>query len=59
MGERFSAIPESQEGLEELLKAERDAQVRRRLHLLVLIRSGMVKGSTAAAKYLPSLPHVE
>lgn len=52
MGERFPAISESQEELEELLKAERDAQVRRRLHLLVLIRSGMVKSGAAAARYL-------
>ncbi|HYH79819.1 MAG TPA: helix-turn-helix domain-containing protein [Longimicrobium sp.] len=52
MGECFPAISESQEELEELLKAERDAQIRRRLHLLVLIRSGAVKSSAAAARHL-------
>lgn len=52
MGERFPAISESQEELEELLKAERDAQVRRRLHLLVLIRSGTVESGAAAARHL-------
>lgn len=49
---RFPKITESLETLEGLLKAERDAQVKRRLHLLVLIRSGQVKTRTAAAKHL-------
>lgn len=49
---RFPEITELQETLEELLKAERDAQVKRRIHLLVLIRSGQVKTRTAAAKHL-------
>lgn len=52
MGERFPAISESQEELEALLRAERDAQVRRRLHLLVLIRSGAAKTGAAAARHL-------
>lgn len=52
MRERFPVITESVEELEQLLKAERDAQVRRRIHLLVLIRSGQVKTRTQAAKHL-------
>lgn len=52
MRERFPAITESPEELDRLVKAERNAQVRRRLHLLLLIRSGQVESRTAAAKHL-------
>lgn len=52
MRERFPVITESLEELQRLLKAERDAQVRRRIHLLVLIRSGQVKTRGEAAKHL-------
>lgn len=52
MGECFPAISESQEELEALLKAERNAQVRRRLHLLVLIGSGTIRSAAAAARHL-------
>jgi transposase len=52
MRERFPVITESLEELERLLKAERDAQVRRRIHLLVLIHSDQVKTRGQAAKHL-------
>lgn len=52
MRERFPAITESSEELDRLLKAERNAQVRRRLHLLLLIRSGQVESRMAAAEHL-------
>lgn len=51
MAERFPPILESQEELEALLKANRDAQVQRRIHLLLLIRTGAVKTRVAAAKH--------
>jgi transposase len=50
--ERFPAVTESVEELERLLRAERDAQVRRRIHLLLLIRSGQVRTRTQAARHL-------
>jgi transposase len=52
MRERFPAIAESQEELEGLLKTTRDAQVHRRVHLLLLIRTGAVKTRIAAARHL-------
>jgi transposase len=52
MRERFPLIAESQEELERLLKANRDAQVRRRVHLLLLIRTGAVKTRLQAATHL-------
>ncbi|HEY0020278.1 MAG TPA: helix-turn-helix domain-containing protein [Longimicrobium sp.] len=45
-------ITESPEELDRLVTAERNAQVRRRLHLLLLIRSGQVESRTAAAAHL-------
>lgn len=52
MRERFPVIAESQEELEELLKVKRDAQVHRRLHLLLLIHTGAVRTRTEAARHL-------
>lgn len=49
---RFPVIAESHEELEGLLKANRDAQVQRRVHLLLLIRTGAVKTRTQAARHL-------
>src|SRR3712207_6394129 len=52
MRERFPEITESAEELQRLLKAERNAQVRRRIHLLLLIRSGQVERRAQAAQHL-------
>lgn len=52
MPERFPDIAQSQEELEALLKANRDAQVQRRVHLLLLICTGEVKTRMQAAKHL-------
>ena len=52
MRERFPAIAESQDELERLLKSNRDAQVQRRVHLLLLIRTGAVRTRLAAARHL-------
>jgi transposase len=52
MRERFPDITESVEDLDRLLKAERNAQVRRRIHLLLLIRSGQVETRKQAAGHL-------
>lgn len=52
MRERFPAITESQEELEALLKANRNAQIHRRVHLLLLIRTGEVRTRAEAAKHL-------
>ena len=52
MRERFPEIAQSQEELEGLLKANRNAQVQRRVHLLLLIRTGAVNSRTHAAKHL-------
>lgn len=52
MRERFPVIAESQEELEALLKTSRDAQVRRRLHLLLLINTGAVRTRADAARHL-------
>jgi transposase len=52
MPERFPEIAQSQEDLEALLKATRDAQVQRRVHLLLLIRTGAVKTRMQAANHL-------
>jgi transposase len=51
MAERFPPILESQEELEALLKANRDVQVQRRVHLLLLIRTGAVKTRVQAARH--------
>jgi transposase len=51
----YRDLPEIDEPLEELeskLRAERNAQVRRRIHLLVLIRSGKIRTRLAAAEHL-------
>lgn len=45
-------IHESPESLQELLAKTRDAQRKRRIHLLLLIRSGQVKSRGAAALHL-------
>jgi len=52
MRERFPVIVESQDQLEGLLKANRDAQVQRRLHLLLLICTGAVRTRLEAASHL-------
>jgi len=52
MRERFPVITQSVDELERLLRAERNAQVRRRIHLLLLIRSGQVKTRAQAARHL-------
>lgn len=52
MPERFPEIAQSQEELEGLLKANRNAQVQRRVHLLLLIRTGAVKTRIQAARHL-------
>lgn len=52
MHQRFPEIKESEEKLQELLKANRNAQVRRRIHLLLLIRAGQVKSGAQAARHL-------
>lgn len=52
MRERFPGIAESQEELEGLLKTNRNAQVHRRLHLLLLIRTDAVRTRTDAARHL-------
>lgn len=51
MSERFPAIAQSQEELDALLRSIRDAQVRRRVHLLLLIQTGAVKTKAQAAKH--------
>ena len=51
MPERFPPIVQSQEELEALLKANRDPQVQRRVHLLLLIRTGAVKTRLQAARH--------
>ncbi|HEX8673044.1 MAG TPA: hypothetical protein VF710_14205 [Longimicrobium sp.] len=51
----YRDLPEIDEPLEELesrLRAERNAQIRWRIHLLVLIRSGKVRTRLAAAEHL-------
>ena len=45
-------VHESLEALEELLARTKDAKRKRRVHLLVLIRSGQVRSRDAAAKHL-------
>ena len=45
-------IPESIEWLEEQVHAEQDAQVQRRLHMLLLLKSGKAKSRSAAARHL-------
>jgi transposase len=52
MRQRFPVVAESQEELEALLKANQDAQVQRRVHLLLLIRTSAVKTRTQAARHL-------
>jgi transposase len=52
MRERFPDITESVDDLEKMLRSARDAQVRRRIHLLLLIRSGQVKTRSQAAGHL-------
>lgn len=52
MRERFPVIVESQDQLEGLLKANRDSQVQRRLHLLLLICTGAVRTRLEAARHL-------
>lgn len=48
----FPSIGESVEELTERLKRERDARLRTRLHLLLLIRSGQVANRREAAEHL-------
>src|SRR4028118_1792435 len=48
----FPSITESVEELTERLKRERDARLRTRLHLLLLIRSGQVAHRREAAEHL-------
>jgi transposase len=51
----YRDLPDIGEPLEELeskLRAERNAQIRRRIHLLVLVRSGKVRTRQAAAEHL-------
>ena len=45
-------IPESIEWLEEQVHAEQDAQVQRRLHMLLLLKSGQAESRSAAARHL-------
>jgi transposase len=52
MPERFPVIVQSQEELEGLLEANRDARVQRRVHLLLLVRTGAVKTRAHAARHL-------
>lgn len=52
MPRRFPPIRESIEELEVRMKGERDAQLRRRIHMLVLIRSRKVLTRKAAAEHL-------
>ena len=46
------AIDEPLDELEALLRSEQDAQIKRRFHLLVLIKSGQVRSRTEAASRL-------
>jgi transposase len=48
----FPAVQESEEELLGRLKHERDARLRLRLHLLLLIRSGLVQTRCEAAEHL-------
>ena len=45
-------IPESIEWLEEQVHSEQDAQVQRRLHMLLLLKTGKAKSRSAAARHL-------
>jgi transposase len=45
-------IPESIEWLEEQVHAEQDAQVQRRLHMLLLLKTGEAESRSAAARHL-------
>lgn len=49
---RLPAVAESVEELQDLLKANRKAHLHRRIHLLLLIRSGQVETRKQAAKHL-------
>jgi transposase len=52
MARALPSIQESLESLRELLAKTKDAKRKRRVHLLVLIRSGEVKSRKAAARHL-------
>ena len=45
-------ITESAEQLEELVRKEQDAQIQRRYHMLLLLKTGEVKSRSAAARRL-------
>lgn len=45
-------IPEPVEKLERLVRKERDAQIQRRYHMLLLMKTGEVKSRTGAGRHL-------
>ena len=45
-------ISEPVEKLEELVRKERDAQIQRRFHMLLLLKTGEAKSRSGAARYL-------
>jgi len=45
-------ITESAEKLEELVRKEQDAQIQRRYHMLLLLKTGEAKSRSAAARHL-------
>jgi len=45
-------ISESTEKLEELVRKERDAQIQRRFHMLLLLKTGEAESRSAAARHL-------
>ncbi len=45
-------IPESVEKLERLVREERDAQIQRRYHMLLLLKTGEAKSRSGAARHL-------
>ena len=45
-------IPEPARELEELVRKERDAQIQRRFHMLLLLKTGEAKSRSAAARQL-------
>ena len=45
-------ITESAEQLEELVRKEQDAQIQRRLYMILLLKSGKAESRSAAARHL-------
>jgi len=45
-------IPESTDWLDQQVRAEQDAQIQRRLHMILLLKSGKAESRSAAARHL-------